>query len=134
LRQAGFAELAHIDMATIPEAAALLRNPPRYLYAFAAPKKIDIVANAPNAVTCGSSLRWQAKQGEDYTVKYNYNPNFVAMQGKHVLPLEAVQPFSGVSTRFMRVKAVKNGEIELWFRPFPAFFPDWLCGRLSKRS
>lgn len=134
LRQAGFTQLSQVDMRACPKAALLLRNPCDMLYALAAPVSASVIDVQPEYRLSGSSLRWQARQGISYVIRYNANSNFIASQGSARLPVEEYRPFPNVNTRFMRITAKTDAEIVLWFRPFPAFFPDRLCECLSKRS
>ena len=133
LTSAGFTLKAHIAVRDFYELGPYLHLPMRSFFLLQTPGTVSTVEGASAVAIRGSALRWQAVAGRTYTVRYRYAEGFVALQGSERIPIEPFRPFPGIDTFFFRLTAPCDGEIVLWFRPFPAFFPDWLCRFLSKR-
>ena len=56
--------------------------------------------------------------GQSYIVRYRYHLNFRAYQNGQRLNVEPVRPVMELPLTFMRVKAIEDGQIILWFADF----------------
>jgi hypothetical protein len=65
----------------------------------------------------GNFLRWNARAGVSYLVRYAYHPSVEADQGGMRLPVRAECAGPGFRVRFIRVMAAIDAPLALRFRP-----------------
>jgi hypothetical protein len=122
LERVGFRVVATVGAEEMAALADVLHMPATGIVLLAAPGAQTIVEPAVAWTRAGNILRWEASAGEDYLVRYRYHRNFYARQGGVPLEVRPAAVFDGLPLRFMRVRAVADGPLELKFRS------GWLGG------
>jgi hypothetical protein len=115
LEGAGFARAGVLDPASLSaRTRELLRLPPAALVLLRAPEAEGVLSPAAAVEVEGNALRWEARGGTSYLVRYAWHPRMRAEQGGR--PLEvAAEPQADGAVTFMRVRADADGPLTLRF-------------------
>lgn len=117
LEAAGFSRVQVLDPGTLSaRARALLHLPPAPLVLLRAPGANGVVSPAAPLERRGNALRWPARSGESYLVRYAWHPRMRAEQGGRALEVHP-EPQAGGRVTFMRVRAEAHGPLTLRFHP-----------------
>jgi hypothetical protein len=117
LEGAGFARAAVLDPAGLPaRTRELLRLPPAVLVLLRAPAGEGVLSPAAPLERKGNALRWEARGGTSYLVRYAWHPRMRAEQGGRPLQV-AAEPQAAGAVTFIRVRADADGPLTLRFSP-----------------
>lgn len=117
LEAAGFVRIAQVDLEPMRDFRELLAVPLVELVLLQAPEPWSIVEPGRTHRRQGSSLKWLARAGERYLVRYRFHPSFECWQAGTEVEVQPTPAGSGEwGTTFMSVRAPREGEIELRFR------------------
>jgi hypothetical protein len=116
LEAAGFRRVYDVAEPAMADYADALHMPPGDIMLLAAPDVSTVVEPSVGPRRDGNVLRWDAKAGEAYLVRYRHHRNFVARQAGAQLEVVPEAPLAGFALRFMRVMAKADGELELEFK------------------
>lgn len=116
LEGAGFRPVARVLAERASELADVLHMPVADIALLATPVVSGVLEPAAGWSRIGNTLRWQARAGEEYLIRYRYHRNFRASQGGMALEVRPAPVLDGLPLRFMRVRAAIDGPLELVFK------------------
>jgi hypothetical protein len=116
LDAAGFRRVLGVEAGEMADLADVLHMPSTGIILLAAPGLPSLIEPAVAPTREGNMLRWEARAGEEYLVRYRYHRNFRARQGETPVEVSPTPVLSDLPLRFMRLRAVADGSLELEFR------------------
>lgn len=116
LESVGFRAVASVGAEEMATLADVLHMQATGIVLLAAPGAPTVVEPAGAWTRSGNTLRWEARAGEDYLVRYRYHRNFYAHQGRTPLEVRPTPVIDDLPLRFMQVRAAADGPLELRFR------------------
>ena len=106
-----------LDPATIDASLReMLELPANTLRLYRSPRSSGHIAPAVDARRSAQSIKWEAKSGTTYVVRYRYDRDFQAVQGGTALPVMPQMAAPETDLHFMAVTALSDGPITLSFR------------------
>ncbi len=116
LEGVGFKTVASVRPEQMATFADVLHMPTTGIVLLTTPGEPAVIEPAVAWTRNGNTLRWLACSGEEYLVRYRYHQKFVARQGEMSIAVAPITVIDGLPLRFMRVKAVNDGPLQLQFR------------------
>lgn len=119
LESIGYKQIAHVDLKTLEtHDLSMLRLPRMVLALLRAPVPVTVIEPATRWSRQGNILTWHARAGQSYIIRYRNHQNFRAYQNGQTLKVEPVRPVKELPLTFMRVTAIADGQVILWFADF----------------
>ena len=118
LKSIGYQLIAQVDLRQLDQQSRNVIRPPVAMALLRAPLPATVIDPAVRWERKGNILTWNANAGQSYMIRYRYHPNFRAYQNGLTLEVEPVKPVNELPLTFMRVKAIADGRIILWFADF----------------
>jgi hypothetical protein len=116
LRANGYETVAVVDKEQTQKLSDVMHMPNTAITLFAAPGQPSVIEPAVRVKKIGNRLKWEAEAGKDYLIRYRFHSNFVATLEGQALALQSVPVVPGLPLRFIRIQALRSGEITLEFR------------------
>lgn len=117
LSEAGYTEAARLRYDDLSERTRrLMQLPEGDLVLYQAPVEAGHVSPPVRHAVHRNRISWPAREGQAYTVRYTYHPQFEARQEGIAIPVRAVAAAPDSTTKFMQIEARAEGTLVLEFR------------------
>lgn len=106
-----------VELEKLEDFRRIVACPPATLRLLRMPSPASVVDPPTPWERKGNTMRWNAKKGQTYQIRFRHHPSFCANQDDHSLAVEPYRPFEELRLTFMKVTATSDGPLSLQFVP-----------------